>query len=584
MSGRWRLGLVLLLAGTCSALPSLAQVQGVLQINNERLQGTSADGSLLVFTPDPLVPGSSVSHWDSSAFSNLLMEPAISPDLAFLDLDLTPAMMEDIGWKAGTLNFNVVNLDAPGVGFTDPRPFAGAPGNPATTLGEARINAFNAVLAAWANTLDSSVDVDIQVTWVPLTCTAGVGAALAGASTILIFQSPDFPHPDTWYPSALAEALAGENLSGEDDNDIVVFINSDIDEECLGPGTGFYYGLDGQDPFNQVDFAPVVLHEIGHGLGFANFSDERDGLFVQGDPSIYDRFVFDTTLGRSWAEMTSAERVASAVNSRRVTWIGPHTTEATGDFLEPGVRELVVTAPAALAGTYEVGRAFFGPPIPDAGIAGEIVCMTDGNGLDPADSTTNGCSAATNPQELAGKIALIDRGLCDFTDKVLNAQAAGATAAIVVNNVSNSPVELGGDATLPITIPAVGLGRDDGASLRQEACDNDLVFLNNARFQVSAEWATQDGQSGTGKASRLTDDTGYFTFFGNDNVELVVKVLDACDIPGFNHYWVFVAGLTNVEVTLTVTDTASGQTNTYFNPLGQAFLPIQDTGAFATCP
>lgn len=584
MSGRWRLGPVLLLAGAYSALPALAQVQGVLRINDERLQGTFADGSLLVYTPDPLELGSSVSHWDSSAFSNLLMEPVISSDLAFLDLDLTPDMMEDIGWSRGTSNFNIVNLDEPGVGFTDPRPFAGAPGNPATTLGEARINVFNAVLAAWANALDSPVDIDVEVTWAPLTCEAGLGAALAGASTILIFQSSDFPRPDTWYPSALAEALAGENLTGDDDDDIVVFMNSDIDEECLGPDTGFYYGLDGQNPFNQVDMAPVVLHEIGHGLGFANFSDERDGLFVQEDPSIYDHFVFDTTLGRTWAEMTAVERVTSAINPRRVTWIGPRTTEATGDFLEPGVRELVVTSPAALAGSYEVGRALFGPPIPDAGIAGQIVCMTDGDDLDSTDTTTNGCSAAANPQQLAGNIALIDRGLCDFTDKVLNAQAAGATAAIIVNGSSNAPLELGGDASLPIAIPAVSLGRDDGVLLRQEACGNEVVFLNGARFQVSAEWTTRDGLSGTGMASKLTDETGYFTFFGDDNVELVVKVLDACDVPGFNHFWVFVAGLTNVEVTLTVTDTVSGQTNTYFNPLGQAFLPIQDTSAFATCP
>ncbi len=248
------------------------------------------------------------------------------------------------------------------------------------------------------------------------------------------------------------------------------------------------------------------------------------------------------------------------------------------------MRELVVTAPAALAGTYELGRARFGPPIPDQGIAGEIVCMFDGDDLDPADTTTNGCSAAANPQELAGKMALIDRGLCEFTDKVLNAQAAGATAAIVVNNRSDAPIDLGGDATLPITIPAVGLGRRDGRLLRQEACGNQLVFLNGARFQVSAEWTTPEGQSGMGLGTQLTDETGFFTFFDDDNVELVVKVLDACDLAGFNSFWVFAAGLTNVEVTLTVTDTVSGQTNTYLNPLGQAFLPIQDTSAFATCP
>jgi hypothetical protein len=51
-----------------------------------------------------------------------------------------------------------------------------------------------------------------------------------------------------------------------------------------------------------------------------------------------------------------------------------------------------------------------------------------------------------------------------------------------------------------------------------------------------------------------------------------------------DHYWVFVAAATNVELHITVTDTQTGQVRTYFNPLGKAALPVQDTSAFATCP
>jgi hypothetical protein len=60
-------------------------------------------------------------------------------------------------------------------------------------------------------------------------------------------------------------------------------------------------------------------------------------------------------------------------------------------------------------------------------------------------------------------------------------------------------------------------------------------------------------------------------------------VLDGCTA---NHaFWVFAAGLTNVGVSLHVTDTSNSSTvRTYTNSLGTAFLPIQDTGAFATCP
>jgi hypothetical protein len=64
-------------------------------------------------------------------------------------------------------------------------------------------------------------------------------------------------------------------------------------------------------------------------------------------------------------------------------------------------------------------------------------------------------------------------------------------------------------------------------------------------------------------------------------VELVAKVLNGCGVN--NHYWVFLAGLTNVSVTVNVEDTLTGDTQTYTNPLGTPFLPVQDTKAFAGC-
>jgi len=63
---------------------------------------------------------------------------------------------------------------------------------------------------------------------------------------------------------------------------------------------------------------------------------------------------------------------------------------------------------------------------------------------------------------------------------------------------------------------------------------------------------------------------------------MLLKVLNAC---GFNQrYWVFYAATTNVEFTLTVTDTQSGKVKVYFNPLDSPAAPIQDVSAFATCP
>ncbi|MGH9362982.1 MAG: hypothetical protein ACRD2T_13795, partial [Thermoanaerobaculia bacterium] len=82
---------------------------------------------------------------------------------------------------------------------------------------------------------------------------------------------------------------------------------------------------------------------------------------------------------------------------------------------------------------------------------------------------------------------------------------------------------------------------------------------------------------------QLTDDAGYFWFFAPENIEMTVKVVNAC-VPQFNRFWVFLSGLTNVQVVTTVTDTKTGQVKTYTNPQGRPFRTILDTQAFATCP
>lgn len=109
--------------------------------------------------------------------------------------------------------------------------------------------------------------------------------------------------------------------------------------------------------------------------------------------------------------------------------------------------------------------------------------------------------------------------------------------------------------------------------------DADTLCLNASRFTVEVEWANQQGASGVGQAVPLTGDTGFFWFFRASNVELVVKVLSACGVN--QKYWVFAGGLTNVQTTIRVRDTTTGEERTYENPLGTQFAPLQDTDAFA---
>ena len=123
------------------------------------------------------------------------------------------------------------------------------------------------------------------------------------------------------------------------------------------------------------------------------------------------------------------------------------------------------------------------------------------------------------------------------------------------------------------------------AAYRQSAActpQADALCLSGGRFRVTTAWRAADGRSGVGNAVTLTPDTGYFWFFDPQNVEMIVKVLNACGVN--QRFWTFAGGLTNVEVTMTVEDTNTGAVRTYRNPQGTAFAPVQDTGAFATCP
>lgn len=138
--------------------------------------------------------------------------------------------------------------------------------------------------------------------------------------------------------------------------------------------------------------------------------------------------------------------------------------------------------------------------------------------------------------------------------------------------------EIGDETTAELTILD-----NDGETGVCEANETTLC-LNDDRFAVSVVWRTSDGNSGDGQAVSFTEDTGFFWFFNADNLEVMVKVLNACSLPGFNSYWVFFAATTNVDFTLTVTDTQSGVVKEYTNPGGEAAEPVQDTFTFETCP
>ena len=107
------------------------------------------------------------------------------------------------------------------------------------------------------------------------------------------------------------------------------------------------------------------------------------------------------------------------------------------------------------------------------------------------------------------------------------------------------------------------------------------LLLQGDRFRVRATWDSPEHGPSEAQAVPLTRESGYFWFANADNVELVAKVLDGCAVN--DRFWVFLAGLTNLEVTVTVEDTLTGEIQSYTNPLGTPFFPVQDTDAFKGC-
>jgi hypothetical protein len=575
------------LAAACLLLLSAshlgAEVTGTLSLDPSVPAGSDGRGRLLLYAPAEVELGSSLSHWDTSARPDLLMEPNISSGLDPGDVDLTRQAMRDLGWITGggaTIDLNFT--DGAGEGFNDP------------ALGTARRAAMRRAADTWQSVLSSAVTIVVDAAFSPLPCDDD-GAVLAQAGAQQAFQFEGSPFANTWYQGALAEAITGQNLSGSA-NEIVATFNEQIDESCLG-SSGFFYGP-GTAPTGQINFESVALHEMGHGLGFANLVNEQTGQKFQGSADVFSWFTRDAVFRRSWAELTADQIRVSATRTGEVAWSGDQVNRALSSRLSPSP-VLQISGPGGEA-TFLVTEAAFGPRVTTGLVTAPLV--------EARSNGANGsllCGPVANVSAVRGALAIVDRGDCLFVEKVGSAQAAGAAGVVVINNVPGRFTMGGDDAG--ITIPAVMISQEDGAALRTAlaaeeptggggggggggsgeppstcVADAETLCLNEGRFRVGVDFLTADGQGGRADAQILTGDTGYFTFFNAANVEVVIKVLDACSFN--SRFWVFAGGLTNVQVDLEVVDTTTGTVKRYANPLGTAFQPIQDTSAFATCP
>lgn len=234
----------------------------------------------------------------------------------------------------------IINNDgtSPAEGFNDPLapvvPNEG--GNPGATRGAQRLNVFNHAAGIWGAFLDSSITTTVNSHFDPLACSAGSAVLGSAGAATLAANFTNAPFTNTWYHGALANKI--RNVDGSAGSEINATFNSNLDNGCFSGSARFYYGLDGTTPASTTNLLVVVLHELGHGLGFSSFINGSTGALFNGPPAlpdVYSRFMFDQTVGLYWDQMSDAQRQASAINNGNVFWDGANVRIASS-FLTSG--------------------------------------------------------------------------------------------------------------------------------------------------------------------------------------------------------------------------------------------------------
>lgn len=223
------------------------------------------------------------------------------------------ALFGSVPHTAAAVTFYFDNQDEPGEGFND------------AVLGTQRQAAMRFALGVWGGLLFEShpgETITVSATMDPMG--GGTSAVLGSAGPVAIYRDTD-----TWYGSALANHLVGEDLNPANP-EIVARFNSDVDDATVLGAIDWYYGTDG-DAGADIDFVTAVLHEVAHGLHLLDLIDGETGEFIyDGFPGIYDRLLVEgDPNGVPLSEMTDADRLA-AVMGNDLYWTGSGGTAGNG--------------------------------------------------------------------------------------------------------------------------------------------------------------------------------------------------------------------------------------------------------------
>ena len=383
--------------------------------------------------------------------------------------------------------------------------------------------AFQRAVDIWADHLTSSVPINVSASFEDL---SDLGErVLGGAGPALVVASDGSAEGATVFPIALAEALTDTTFNANR-ADISARFNSEFDR--------FYFGTDGQTPADRFDFVTVVLHELGHGLGFIGSGDVDDGDddpecrgtegegcwgFYQtaegvqdtGWPLVFDRFLEDGS-GVSLLDETAY----------------PNPSVRLGDLLQSGPdaddrfdsdRDLFVDAPAVTAvygapapvwapAAFEFGSSFshWDEVLVTRGTSAALMTPAIGRGeayQDPGSITCAffqdmgwplgaGCSLLTGGEGGAAPEVVVSPGELDFGDVTV-----GRTAR------RTATVRNAGDAGL--TVSAVSLV-DGGGAFSVESGGGAVTLAPGASRKVVVAFAPTAAGERTARLRVTSDD------------------------------------------------------------------------------
>ena len=175
-----------------------------------------------------------------------------------------------------------------------------------------------AAVDVWAANFESKVPIHIEATWGRSSSYSILGSARPGNYFANFTGAPD---PSLWYPSALANALAGRDLDG-DSPEMVITVNS-LADWYRGGGTG--------PSKTEYDLQSVMLHEMAHGLGFLsnNSYDDFFGYGSMDQPTPFDAFV-QTGDGRRLSDLPSPSLELGEALTSKLVWSGVNGVAANG--------------------------------------------------------------------------------------------------------------------------------------------------------------------------------------------------------------------------------------------------------------